>query len=432
MKQILTGLFLFFTAHLAFSQNDSSPSWVSKLKDFKIKPVAGLQIWSTYTTGMKVFNAQTNQYEAVDNRLNMHIRRSRLGIKGQPYPFLKFNVTASLDLVGKDLLAGTQGGGNNGASPQLRLWNGWVQWKLSPKNDFFHLTMGYLTPQIGRESMTAAFRVTSMEKSWSQNYLRRHLVGIGPGRVSGLNLGGMLLSENKNFGISYNAGVFNPAFTAFGGNSAGARFSPLLTGRVAFHFGDPEFKRYTLGHKVNYFGSRKGLTIALAGARQGQTDLFFENHALGFDWLFNWGNLNLSGDWTWLVRDGEQDEGVATRAFSTKSNTGFARLSYNLKAGEKYVLEPVLIVTQFNGPLTSREQADALSVNAFAGEDHTFSAGLNFYWNPDLKLGLFYSAQSGDAGEAAPGATFNNYFFQGGVGAIQRGDWLGVEVVAIF
>ena len=87
---------------------------------------------------------------------------------------------------------------------------------------------------------------------------------------------------------------------------------------------------------------------------------------------------------------------------------------------------------QFNGELDGAKQLEANALNAFAGKDQSIEASLNLYLNPDLKLSLGYTFREGDLGDAEPGARFNNFFFQGGAGAIQRGEWLGVGLVAIF
>ena len=187
-------LLLCFSGSLSLSAQDHTTEWQKKLEDFKLKPSIGLQLWSSYTIGEEVYDKSLGKYKSVDDRLNFQIRRTRLGFSGQPYGHLLFKFDAALDLVGRDLLSGTEAGANNGASPQFRLWNAWLQWKIKKGSEKFNLVAGYLPPQIGRESITSALRSTSMEKSWSQNYLRRHLVGIGPGRAMGVNLGRTAIS----------------------------------------------------------------------------------------------------------------------------------------------------------------------------------------------------------------------------------------------
>lgn len=389
----------------------------------------GLQLWTTYTTGMKVFNRETQRYELADNRLNAQIRRTRLSLKGSMTDDLSFQLTAAIDLVGKDLLAATEAGGNNGSAPGFRLWNAYVQWRLLPKKESLNLVAGYQVLPIGRESITAALRSTSMEKAWSQNYLRRHLTGIGPGRAVGLQMGGLLPGSGSKVQLEYSIGLFNPVFETFGGNSTGLQNSPLLIGRAVVHLGEPESKQYSLNHKINYFGQRKGISLAFALAEQGRTDLFRENRAVGGDILFNYGPLNVDGEYYYLYRS--SPEGDSGSAFSTDARTAHIRMSYNLRLPGKMILEPVATYWLFKGPMRVEEQELAEMLKSFAGEDESLDLGSNFYWTPDLKISLHYTWRWGDSGEAGDGATFNNYFYQSGLGAIRRGDWLGLGLVMI-
>jgi Phosphate-selective porin O and P len=431
MRPIIILLFL-GVSQLIHGQNSNEQTWAKKLKEYKLQPIIGLQLWSTYTMGMEVYNPDVGQYEVVDNRLNTQLRRGRLGVEGQPYQNLSFNITTAIDLVGKDVLSATQGNGNNGAAPFINILNAYIQWKLLHQKDALHLTAGYFLPQIGRESITPALRSTSMEKAWSQNYLRRQLTGTGQGRAAGLNIGGLLLNADQKLGWSYDLGLFNPVYETYNGNSAGEKFSPLFVGRAVLHIGDPEFEKYGLKHKINYMGKRKGLSLALAAAYQGENEVFKKQVAIGTDLLFNWGALNLDGEWTFLSRTGKQNSDSAFKEEEVHSNTGYLRLSYNLPLPKDRILEPVVMLMQFNGAMDSTAQTQAAAVHAFSGKDYTYDVGLNYYLNPDFKLSLHYTFQWADAGDAGDGATFNNYFYQGGVGAVRRGDWLGLGVGVIF
>jgi hypothetical protein len=420
---------LLFTVLYSFNlyaQEDES-NFKKKLEQIEIKPVLAVQLWSSYTLGEEVYNETTDSYETVDNRLNFQVRRTRLGFKGSISDNLKFNLVSAIDLVGRDLLAGTEAGGNNGASPQLRLWNAYLQWRIKPEDERFNLIAGYFVPQIGRESITPALRSTSMEKSWSQNYLRRHLVGTGPGRAVGVNLGGFLKSSH----LIYNIGIFNPSFNAYGGNSVGHAYAPLIVGRLGFFIGDPESDKYTIGHKVNYFGKRQGLSLAIAGAHQGATDFFQSNQALSADFLLNLGALNLDGEWSLLRREGHQFENNQTNSFFVSSKTGYLRLSYNLSVNQGQVLEPVLMYMFFDGEMEEDGQEKAALVGEFAGKETKFNFGLNWYVNPDLKMSFFYTLRTGEAGTNENGTKINNYFYQPGIGPIHRGNWLGLGLVAI-
>lgn len=379
---------------------------------------------------MEVYDAESRQYLPVDNRLNSQLRRSRFTVKGQPYENLSFNVTAALDLLGKDLLSATEAGANNGGSPQFRVWNAYVQWRLVPKREYLNLVIGYMPPQIGRESITSALKSTSMEKSWSQNYLRRHLTGIGPGRAMGLNLGGLISVPHTAVQWRYDIGLFNPVFEAYGGNSTGYRSAPLGVGRLVMQIGDPETKAYGISHKINHFGKRKGLSLAFAVAQQGHTDLFRSNGAIGGDWLLNFGPLNFDGEYLLLTRSSYVQD--AAPSFTSRAHTGYLRISYNANMPAGLVLEPVATYWMFRGPMDAAEQSQALAVKSFAGEDESLDLGANLYFNPELKLSLHYTWRWGDTGAGEPGVQFNNYFNQSGLGAIRRGHWLGVGLVGTF
>lgn len=426
--RIPLSFFLFFFFQSIYGQEGIS-NWLKKLEHLHLQPIVAFQVWSNYTHNMEVFDETEGLYVPVENRLNTQLHRSRFGIKGAIYSNLKFNLTTSLDFVGRDVLSATHGGNNNGASPSFRLWSAFLQWKIKAQSDAFHLTTGYILPQIGRGSITSAFRVPSMEKSWSQNYLRRHLMGTGPGRTVGVNLGGQFLKNN--LGFRYDIGLFNPLPQAFSGNSTGEKSSPLFVGRFVLQLGAPEAERYKLGHKINYFGKRKGLSIALSGALQGATDWFDQQNAIGLDWLLNWGNINLDGEYTLLKRTGAVSVNLQNTMEETSFSTGYFRMSYNIILNNKRVLEPAFMLMHFTGSTDEKGQLIASDLHSFSGTDRSYDIGVNYYFNPDLKLSLHYVWNEGNAGTASPGKTINNYFTQSGAGAIRRGNWLGLGLVVI-
>jgi len=426
MRLLFFTLLYFGVSLLGLRAQDNFDHWLDIGEDFRIQPYFQAQLWASQSFGQEIFDTGANRYEAVDNRFNVMVRRGRLGFRGAAYQRLNFKITAAYDLAGRDVLAAPVGGANNGR-PNFSIWDAYMRWRIKPESEAFNLVGGYFRPQIGRESITSAWRVSSMEKSMSQFYLRQHLVGRGPGHTMGLNLGGLLQSD-ENFGINYNLGIFNPAFDENGGNSAGRTFAPLWVGRVVLELGDPEMTNYSIGYRTNYFGERQGVSIGLAGAYQGETDQFDRSYTLGADLLLNWGALNLNGEWSFMWRDGRRPKPTnGLREFSYGSNTGYVRLSYNLILGNRYWLEPSLMVMQFNGGKTTTEQADALAVEYMAGSETTYDVGLNWHLNRDaLTLLLHYTWREGDAGAAAEGAAINQFFSQAGAGAIRRGDWLGV------
>ncbi|GLR17673.1 hypothetical protein GCM10007940_22880 [Portibacter lacus] len=408
-------------------QVDVKPNYKSFQDKYKLKTSLGFQLWSTYTMNEKRFDEASNSYVNVDDRWNNQLRRSRLSVSGQPYPGLSFKLTASLDLVGRDAFAATQGGNNNTSVGQFGLWNMYVRWKPFANSDLLHITGGFQPPQIGRESITGALNSTSFEKSWSQNYLRRSIVGVGSGRAMGVNIGGQK-KVNQYFSFSYDLGGFNPQAFSNVNNSAGIQSSPLFVGRLALYFGQPESERYSTGHKINYFGKRNGLTLALAGSRQGRTDVFDRNEALGFDWLLNYGMLNVDGEWTFFSRN----KWIEENNYASHSSGGYLRIGYNIELSNQHFLEPVLMIVKFNGPLSSTAQNDASIINAFAGNDEVIDIGLNYHLNPKLKISITYTINQGELGESLPGATFNNYYRNSNKQAIERGNLLGFALVGIF
>lgn len=401
--------------------------WLKPPEDFKIEPFVMAQLWSSYTFGQEVYNEELGKYETVDNRPNIMFRRARLGFRMQAYKNLKFTVVGAYDLIGRDVLSGTVGGANNGSLPEFDIWDAFAQWKISQQNETLNLVAGYFRPQMSRESITSGWSVNSMEKSMSQNYIRRHLVGYGPGRALGVNLGGLWLNESKDLGVNYNLGFFNPVYQANGANSQGTQFSPLLVGRVVLNIGDPEMTQYKIAYDINYYGQRRGLSLGLSGSWQGETVLFNSSYATEMDFLLNLGHLNVDGEWNWMWRQGRRaTEEDPTRDFTYASNTGHLRMGYNVVVGKMF-LEPSFMIMQFHGGKEEVDQADAQTVGSFSGSEATYDLGINWYLNKKrLKLMLHYTWHEGDPGDAGDGATVNQFFSQSSVGAIHRGDWLGL------
>jgi hypothetical protein len=409
------------------AQESSENFWSAFQEKYKLKTSLGFQLWTTYTMKQEVYNADNDSYVRIDDRWNSQLRRSRLSISGQPYKKLSFKLTAALDLIGRDANAATQGGNNNGNFGQFALWNMYVRWKPFLEHDLFNITAGFQPAQIGRESITGALNSTSFEKSWSQNYLRRSIVGTGPGRAMGVNVGGQK-NFSKNLSFSYDVGAFSPQAFSSQNNSQGVNASPLFVGRISISIGDPESKAYTTSYRINYFGERRGMTLAVAGSHHGKTDIFDKNEAVGFDWLINFDMLNLDGEWTYLSRS----KNIENRDVKSKSNTGYVRLGYNISLPKGQFLEPVIMYVKFNGPMDRNGQKDALLLKSFAGSDQILDIGVNYHLNPKLKVSITYTVNQGDLGDSDAGATFNNYFRNSNKEAIRRGNLLGLALVGIF
>lgn len=417
-----------------FAQHGNFEGFLKPKEGFKIEPYVMLQLWSTYSLGQEQFNATTKRYEAVDDRLNFLFRRARVGFKMQPYENLRFNAVLAYDATGRDIHAGTVGSSNNGGIPAVGIFDAFLEWRIKPKSEKFHLVAGFFRPQLSRESITTAWQTSSMEKSATQTYIRQHTSGTGPGRLVGINLGGLLKSESEKVVLNYNLGLFNPSFTGNGGNSAGTHFAPLLAGRAALSFGDPEMKQYGIAYTMNYFNQRRGISIALNGSRQGKTDVFESAASLGSDILLNYDHLNFTAEYQQLYRQGHRSySNEKLESFNYISRVGHVRAGYNLAVGNKYFIEPSFMYTHFAGAKDAEGQANAALVKASSGSESAYDAGVNWYLNEKkLKVLLHYTWRAGDPGSAGDGATVNEYFYQSGVGAIRRGNWIGLGINAIF
>jgi hypothetical protein len=410
------------------AQTDSAHQvkWLQPKPGAALKASAMLQLWSTYTLGQEVYDASTLSYRPVDNRLNVYFRRARLLMRGEPYEGFKYYLAMHFDQAGHDLLSATQGPNNN-AEPAVGIWDAFIQWKLPVGKDLLHLTAGWFRPQFQRESITTGWGVSSLEKSMSQNYVRTHLTGRGPGRAAGLNLGGMVKEEKLS--LLYNVGVFNPLLTGLNGNSVGVQYAPLLAGRISLAWGDPEMEQYGIAYGTNFFNERKGISIDLNISRQGTTDQFQRSGAWGPGILLNYGRWSVDGEWLFLQRQGLRND---ANKFTARSGAGHIRAGYNISIG-KFMLQPSAMIMRFEGAMDAAGQADARALKLSSGKEQTIDFGLNYYLRKrDMVLQLHYTLHSGEAGAAADGSTVNAYFNQNTIGAIRRGNWIGLGMNAVF
>ena len=423
-----------FCQPLLFAQ-EGFKGFLKNKEGFKLEPFAQLQLWSVYSMNQKVYNTQTKGYDDVGNRLNFLMRRGRIGFRMQPYDNLKATVIFAFDAVGRDVESGVFGAGNNGAIPSVGIFDAFMEWRLKKGSEKLFLVAGYFRPQISRESITPAWQVGSMEKAASQTYLRQHIVGVNSGRSVGLNLGGLFQSKTGKVYFNYNLGIFNPGFYYNTNNSVGSQFSPLLVGRAVLSLGDPEIKQYGISYVQNYFNQRKGISLAIDGSSQGKTDLFKSNTSFGGDILLNWGHLNMDAEYHQMIRSGSRTlaNNAGTRTFDYHSSVKHVRVGYNWIAGKKLFLEPTFTLMHFQGAGDALGQADAAAVRSSAGNETSYDAGINWHLQERrLKLLLHYTWRQGDPGAAGNGAQINDYFTQANVGAIRRGNWIGLGVNAIF
>jgi hypothetical protein len=406
------------------------PQWLGKQENFAFDIRAMVQLWGLYSTRFEVYDPASKDFKRVDDRLNIYLRRARLLFSGEPYPRLRYVVNFFFDQAGRDILAAGIGASNQ-PSPAVGVWDAFFQWKPLENTEALYLVAGWFRPQLQRENITSGWSVASMEKSNSQIYVRQHLTGTAFGRAAGVNIGGLINGEN--FGLNYNVGLFNPVATGYAGNSAGKAFSPLLAGRIVWTIGDAELRQYGINYETNFHSQRRGLSLDFNFSSQGETDLFSASQAFGPGFLFNYGPWNLDGEWMVMRRRGWRagnasgiDEIVA------RGGAGHLRASLNVPAG-RYMLEPAAMIMCFQGEREAQKQLDAAALQSPSGQEFAYDVGINWYLDRrNLKLTLHYVARDGHPGELDKSAAVNPYYSQPGVGAVRRGNFLGLGLNAIF
>jgi hypothetical protein len=397
------------------AQPDST--WLNRRSSRAPEWFAMVQLWATWTPTTKVFDPDSGAYQARDEVFDPHIRRSRIGMRGEVLPRLRYTAIFAFDLIGHDPLSGTFGGTNNEPFPRVGVIDAFFQYQVWSARDWLHLTGGFFRPVYSREAITSGFVVNSMEKPVSQIYIRKHLLNSNPGRSMGLNAGGQVSHVSGDVHLRYDLGLFQPVF---GGKET---YPIAFFGRVVLQAGQPEDARYTHAHRINYFGQRKGLSLGLAAARTGETATFRDSRAYGLDLLLNAGPFQLDGEVHRLER--RASALVLDRRVYVQY-TGHLRAGYNLWHTSQGVLEPVLSWMFYFGGLRQEEQALATEVGSLAGVEHSLEAGLNWWFSPRVVLQGYYTRRWAQAGHAGPGATVNSYYSQAEIGPILRGDWVGM------
>ncbi len=314
-----------------------------------------VQVWNVYTT--KNEKALTGGVSP-DNRNDLYIRRGRIGVKGSISKNLKFKVWFAYDGLGKNEATASTGGANaNGshANREFFIWDALWTWVVDP--EWANISIGYFRPQVGRESITTAFKVISFQKALTNFDLRKHIVGRGPGRETGINIGGLALNKKLNF----NFGIFDTNSTKIvsdkGGKSTkvgdGKKWSPMFAARVAWSFGDPEHKKYKMGYKQSYYGKRNGLTVGLNYTYQGETDKFKNNGIYGADILANFGPVDFNAEYDVLYRKNTAGQTGKAKIWDVKAG-------YSIKLQKGQILRPSIMYSQEkkdnNGVLSYKDQ----------------------------------------------------------------------------
>ncbi len=336
-----------------------------------------IQLWGVYSSDVEDGNGDT-----VHSRGDLYVRRGRFGVKGSIREDVAYKICLAYDNLGKNDSTASSGTPQANASDnrEFYIWDTIFTWKVDPT--WLNITAGYFRPQVGRESITTAFKVNSFIKSLANGFVRRHIVGRGPGRETGVNVGG--LYHDSDWGFNYNVGVFDTNHANIQGvnTPGGTKWSPLVAGRFAFTLGDPEMNAYSIGYGTNYYGRRRGATLALNVTQQQETEMFRKNNMIGVDMLTNYDNLNVSGEVDWLKRN--------VGAFSYTDTVYHGRVGWNIPLDNGQHVEPAVMYSRFHGATDSINSAQSQSatdvgVNWYI-DKHKCKVNLHYTWQDDNNM----------------------------------------------
>ena len=345
-----------------------------------------VQVWNVYTTENDSFDPD------MDARDDVYIRRGRIGVKGNIRKDIAFKVWFAYDNLGKNEASASTGGPNTTAGKgtdgsenrEFYVWDAIWTWKADP--EWANISIGYFRPQVGKESITTAFKVISFQKALTNFDFRKHIVGRGPGRETGINIGGLALNKRLN----YNIGIFDTNHKKIINDvkgrktvGDGKKWSPMYAVRVAWSFGDPEHKKYKMGYTQTYYGKRNGTTIGLNYTYQGETDIFKKNGIYSVDILSNYGNFDFNAEYDWLYRTNLADKDGTDTIWDVKAG-------YNIKLKNGQIVRPAIMVSKEEVDVDNN--GDHVSdISGVAADKELYEVSVNWLINKDkLKLNLSY------------------------------------------
>ena len=342
------------------------------LPDIKdIEVIQMMQLWDVNTF-------QNSGNTPGQNRNDVYIRRGRIGVKGMLRKNLSFYVLFAYDGIGRDKNTAGNGSPNPQDNHDFYLWD--AMWTWSPK-PMFNVTAGYFRPQVGRENISSAFNVISMDKALTNFQPRTNIIGRNTGRETGVNVGGF--HRGMGWSFNYNVGFFDMTSTTIVG--AGSRWFPLLTGRAAFTIGDPEMDKYKLSYVQSYYGRRRGITFAVNVTYQGETEIFKQNDFYGADILANYKHWDFIIEYDWLYRNSI----ITTKTQKTTDAVYSFKCGYNFVQKNGRIIQPTFMYSgQTAANYGGKEYINSLTT---ATTQYVYDAGINYLINKDkLKLNVHY------------------------------------------
>ncbi len=344
-----------------------------------------VQLWTIYGLKYDI----PGEKNLKDNKADIYIRRGRFGFKGSIKKSLNFKIAFAYDNFGRDDLNPNDGARGSikideSRYSKIEVQDAYFLWKAYP--ELINFSIGYFRPQVGRENITSGFSVITLEKGLPNSYVRRHIIGkpitgkgnaSTNGRIFNLTMGGLLLK--KYWSLNYNLSIGDDQNYTDKSN-----WSPLVAARVAVSLGDPEMKKYKLGYKQTYFGKRKGVTLSLNYAHQGEgidrakNKKFDKNELYGVDILANYGPVDFVAEYDVLKRDWANNLGSYT------DKVWEVRAGYLIKIGKQFI-EPVVSYEKF--------KPDSNGNSIYGKKENTrYDIGINWYINKQkLKVSLHYA-----------------------------------------
>ena len=354
-------------------KNKPAKGRILRLKNPAIVPFAVVETWTVYTA----------KIENQTSRGDLFLRRLRFGVRGNPFPFIKYNLQFDMDRYGQNKFTAARGNYKG-----LNLFNAYITVKALQNQNWLYLHGGYFLSAISREFHTSPWACGSFDKSNANWYLRYFLTSKGRGIEPGIGIGG--LKKLGNVGASYRIALHNPV------KHSGSRcFSPLYSGRVMFSFGEPEQAYYKYMLTGNNFCCRDGMTIGFGSSCQGKTDngmplkdsVYFDRSiAYGMDILAEFKGIRLEGECYRMTRKapGERFTGWEYHG----------RMGFTMPVAGFHI-EPIIMYSRFTGN-------GAANIYPFNGNDSTADFGINWYVKKDqLMLGIHYLKEEGNLSKEA-------------------------------
>ncbi|WP_347839865.1 porin [uncultured Draconibacterium sp.] len=333
-----------------------------------IMPYLKLQFWNVASQGL------TSADEKAASRFTSYFRRGRLGLKGKVLPELSYNAMVSFDNLAKDGFSSTKGLMNAGA---VALWSAYFTYDLSPKNDWLNLTGGYFLPHLSRESTTAPWTTSSLDKTENSCYLRQFVTGKANGICPGINLGG--LGDLGKQTLIYNIAIINRQDAV---SIMERNWSPVLLGHLMLNFGHKEFSKYNYCFSNNLLKKQTSAILGLAFSAQGKTDAFKSNQTISADASIYLGHFKIDGEYSFLIRK---------HNLEYNANCFMLRTGYNIFLKRNLVFEPTAMFEKFSGDKNFND------VSFFDGSDKKLDVGVNLIsMAKKIKVNLHYVHHDGE------------------------------------